>query len=81
MTWPWGIIGWLMLAILSSTPEAVTPDRPGVPPSDAWTCPTTHPIKGNFTTSLGERCIDHPPGGMFYTRTRPERCYATGADA
>src|SRR2546429_7392852 len=30
--------------------------RPGVPPESAWTCPSSHPIKGNFTTSSGERC-------------------------
>ena len=31
--------------------------RAGVPPQDAWTCPATNPIKGNFTTYSGERCI------------------------
>jgi hypothetical protein len=77
MTWPWGIIGWSMLTILS----AGTLDRPGVPPSEVVTCPAMHPIKGNFTTSSGERCISHPPGGQFYTSTRPERCYATDAEA
>ncbi len=55
--------------------------RPGVPPQDAWTCPATHPIKGNFTPSSGERCIYHPPGGEFYGRTKPERCYASGEEA
>ena len=53
----------------------------GLPPKDAWTCPVTHPIKGNFTTYSGERCIYHVPGGQFYTRTKPERCYATEKDA
>lgn len=56
--------------------------RPGVPPQeDGRSCPTTHPIKGNFTTVSGERCIYHPPGGEFYTRTNPERCYASGEEA
>ena len=55
--------------------------RPGVPPQDAWTCPLTHPIKGNFTTYSGERCIFHVQGGQFYGKTKPERCYATEADA
>jgi hypothetical protein len=55
--------------------------RAGVPPEDAWNCPTTHPIKGNFTTSSGESCIHHNPGGQFYGRTEPERCYATEAEA
>lgn len=55
--------------------------RLGVPPQDAWTCPATHPIKGNFTTRSGERCIYHGPGSEFYERTKPERCYASGAEA
>lgn len=55
--------------------------RPGVRPKDAWTCPATHPIKGNFTTYSGERCIHHVPAGQFYNRTKPERCYATEEEA
>ena len=55
--------------------------RPGVPPKDAWACPAAQPIKGNFTTYSGERCIYHMPGGQFYGRTKPERCYATEAEA
>src|SRR2546422_10347438 len=43
--------------------------------------PTTHPIKGNFTTYSGERCIYHGPGGQFYDKTKPERCYATKEEA
>ncbi len=58
-----------------------TQSRPGVPPKDTWNCPLSHPIKGNFTTYSGERCIYHVRGGQFYTRTKPERCYATEADA
>lgn len=61
--------------------EAVQSVRPGVPPKDAWTCPVTQPIKGNFTPYTQERCIYHPPTGEFYRRTKPERCYATGDDA
>lgn len=39
-------------------------------------CPATHPIKGNADSG-----IFHVPGGMFYDRTIPERCYATAKDA
>jgi nuclease-like protein len=42
-----------------------TPGGPGVPPQDTRTCPATHPIKGNFTTYSGERCIYHVPGGWI----------------
>jgi hypothetical protein len=53
----------------------------GAPPADAWTCPLTHPIKGNFTTYSGEPCIYHMPGGRFYDKTKPERCHATEVEA
>ena len=63
-----GLSPRLILAILvlaASTAAAQTPERPGVPPQDAWTCPLTHPIKGNFTTYSGERCIYHMKGGQY----------------
>ena len=70
---------------LSSTVTAQSRQSPsgkyGAPPKDAWTCPATHPIKGNFTTYSGERCIYHMPGGQFYNKTKPERCYATEEEA
>jgi micrococcal nuclease len=56
-------------------------NRTGVPRQDTWTCPITSPIKGNFTTYSGERCIYHSPGGEFYTKTKPERCYVTAEEA
>jgi hypothetical protein len=53
----------------------------GIRPADARTCPLSHPIKGNFTTSSGEPCIYHLPGGEFYDKTKAERCYATDSEA
>src|SRR4051812_41015058 len=35
-------------------------------------CPTTHPVKTNATSG-----IFHVPGGRFYERTKPQRCYST----
>jgi hypothetical protein len=71
-----------ILVLASSRAAAQTPvARPGVPPQDAWTCPLSHPIKGNFTAYSGERCIHHLPGGQFYGKTKLEQCYATEADA
>ena len=55
--------------------------RPGVPPATRTTCRADAPIKGNFTTYSGERCIYHTPAGQYYGRTNPERCYATEAEA
>jgi hypothetical protein len=76
-------VGLILSALLvaDSTASAQAPRaRPGVPPQ-GMSCPVSHPIKGNFTTYSGERCIYHVPGGGFYGKTRPERCYATEAEA
>jgi hypothetical protein len=74
---------WSLALILLALPASAqtAQARPGVPPADSWTCPATHPIKGNFTPSSGERCIYHVPGGGFYGKTKPERCYATDDEA
>jgi hypothetical protein len=66
-----------LILFWSAAPTQGAQERPGVPPASAWTCPATHPIKGKFTPSSGERCIYHVPGGGFYDKTKPERCYAT----
>ena len=34
----------------------------GSAPETPWTCPVSHPIKGNFTTYSDEPCIYHVPG-------------------
>jgi hypothetical protein len=56
-------------------------ERPGVPPASASACPATHPVKGNFTATTGELCIYHVPGGRFYDKAKPERCYVSGDQA
>lgn len=68
----------------SSSPE--TPERGPVTASAAaqvaWvepdgdTCPTNAPIKAKSRSK-----IYHVPGGRFYDRTVPDRCYATEAAA
>jgi hypothetical protein len=42
-------------------------------------CPSSHPIKGNHSSSGA--WIYHTPSGAFYSRTNPEACFATEADA
>jgi hypothetical protein len=71
----------LGVGLAQGSREVVQSVRPGVPPKDAWTCPVTQPIKGNFSPYTNERCIYHPPTGEFYRKTKPQRCYATGDDA
>jgi len=78
---PWLVACVGMALLVPSATLGQAQSRPGVPPQDARTCPLTHPIKGNFTTYSGERCIYHMKGGQFYGKTKPERCYATEADA
>lgn len=49
--------------------------RVGYPTSIAvsgWDCPAWAPIKGNASSM-----IYHMPGGAYYTRTKPEMCFAT----
>ena len=50
-------------------------DRRWVDPLDGG-CPPGYPIKANANSG-----IFHVPGGRFYERTVPERCYATEDDA
>lgn len=46
------------------------------PPISAYACPATHVIKGNRNSM-----IYHMPGQEYYTRTKPEQCFALEADA
>jgi hypothetical protein len=39
-------------------------------------CPASHPVKAKVGSG-----IYHLPGGQFYERTRPERCYVDAAAA
>jgi hypothetical protein len=39
-------------------------------------CPASHPVKAKLTS-----VIYHPPGGVLYERTIPDRCYADSASA
>ena len=54
---------------------AETTEATRVEPVDG-ACPEGYPIKANDNSG-----IFHVPGGRFYDRTVPERCYADAADA
>jgi hypothetical protein len=54
---------------------AAPADQTWIEPVDGE-CPDGYPIKGNASSG-----IYHVPGGRFYERTIPERCYAHEADA
>lgn len=55
---------------------APAPDAAWKPANADGTMPDGHPIKAK-----NQSMIFHVPGGRFYDRTRPERCYATEAAA
>jgi hypothetical protein len=63
-------------------PISTTTDPKPAAPGAAWVdpvdgaCPDGFPIKANDNSG-----IYHVPGGRFYERTRPERCYPTAEAA
>ena len=66
----------------AASPAPAPAPADDAPPEQAWVepvdgaCPDTHPIKANNKSG-----IYHSPGGRFYDRTVPERCYARAEDA
>ena len=62
-------------------PAKTAEARPGVAPKSGWSCPLTHPIKGDFKTYSSERCIYYVPGSPGYAESRTERCFATEEEA
>jgi len=57
------------VATAPAVTEAVAAGQAWVEPVDG-ACPTGYPIKANTSSR-----IYHVPGGQFYERTVPERCY------
>jgi hypothetical protein len=51
-------------------------DQPWVTPNADGSAPASHPVKVKESSG-----IFHVPGGRFYDRTRPDRCYPTAAAA
>lgn len=53
-----------------------TIDRPWRTANDDGSCPNGYPVKVKESSG-----IFHLPGGRFYERTNPDRCYADAAGA
>jgi hypothetical protein len=51
-------------------------EQPWVVPNADGSVPASHPVKVKESSG-----IFHLPGGRFYDRTRPDRCYPTAAAA
>jgi hypothetical protein len=70
---------WPPLAAAAPTPAPV--NGSAVASAAAWiepsngTCPDGYPVKA------ARSGVYHVPGGSFYDRTTPDRCYATAAAA
>jgi hypothetical protein len=47
-----------------------------MPSLDDGSCPPDYPLKAKASSG-----IFHVPGGRFYERTHPDRCYANATDA
>lgn len=66
----------------AASPAAAAAAQPWVDSQMKWVapvdggCPEGYPVKANDNSG-----IFHVPGGRFYQRTVPERCYATADDA
>ena len=63
--------------------ESAAQDDPAEPAEPTWvsgnddgSAPDSHPIKAKESSG-----IYHVPGGRFYDRTKPDRCYPTAAAA
>ena len=79
------VLSWRRGHATTPTPAAppVWPPLPEPEPEHVWvganddgSVPPSHPIKAKDSSG-----IFHLPGGRFYDRTNPDRCYATAAAA
>jgi hypothetical protein len=68
-------------ATVMASPSVISAQAGWVAPTSQTQCPSNARIKGNLTTHNGEYCIYHVPGGASYSRTHPEKCFSTEADA
>jgi hypothetical protein len=58
LAWRGAVVCAVAVLMLILAANVVLPQPgPGIAPQESRTCPSSHPIKGTFTTFLGERCI------------------------
>jgi hypothetical protein len=61
LAWRGAVVGAVALLLLIVSAKIALPQPAawsGVQPQDAWSCPVTHPVKGNLTpTDPREVCI------------------------
>lgn len=59
-------------ALTSAAKKVASFSKPG----KGYNCPKGYPVKGNADSG-----IYHLPKNRFYSRTKPEECFKTAADA
>ena len=72
---PADTVPWSPSSPVTNGADEAGPSARWLAPKDGE-CPTGYPVKANDSSR-----IFHVPGGRFYARTVPERCYATAEDA
>ncbi|HUS41128.1 MAG TPA: hypothetical protein VMY16_00545 [Ilumatobacteraceae bacterium] len=74
--WP----DWPAQPDAAAQPTALSPQNanqlPWLPANNDGSAPDSHPVKAKESSG-----IFHVPGGRFYERTKPDRCYPTAAAA
>ena len=73
-------IGLALLAVAAAAPAAAAASTAGVAPATASSCPADHPIKG-YASRHSEAGAYYAPGSASYERVKPDRCFASEAQA
>jgi hypothetical protein len=73
-------IGLAVLAIAATAGSTAAESTAGVAPATPSSCPTGHPIKG-YASRHSEAGVYYAPGSVSYERVKPERCFASEAQA
>ena len=73
-------IGLALLATAATAGPAAAESTVGVAPATTSSCPADHPIKG-YASRRSEADVYYAPGSASYDRVKPERCFASEAEA
>jgi hypothetical protein len=73
-------LGLAWLAMTATAGPAAAESTTGVAPATTSSCPSDHPIKG-YASRHSEAGVYYAPGSASYARVKPERCFASEAEA
>jgi len=66
--------------MVATASAAAADSTGGVPPATTSSCPSDHPIKV-YASRHSEAGVYYAPGSASYARVKPERCFASEAEA